>query len=190
MASSESKLEDEELGIDEGRKGMEPNDEGVLELEDCSKDEKSSLNGLFHWQIEDYEVFSSMCKFLQATTLDEEQLRKACKVMNGTFDFTKSKISNVECTYTCQVKSMYREGKRKFKNECMGEKTKNDKISNVGENYKTNYNTPNFLVRPWALSPTSFCNVRQSPFKCFVREKNGVHPLENHIVRGYNQCVR
>ncbi|XP_057813726.2 uncharacterized protein LOC131027668 isoform X3 [Cryptomeria japonica] len=32
-----------------------PNDEGVLELEDCSEDETSSLSGLFHWQMENHE---------------------------------------------------------------------------------------------------------------------------------------
>ena len=36
---------------------MNPNNEGVLELEECSEDKTSSLNGLFHWQMEDYELF-------------------------------------------------------------------------------------------------------------------------------------
>lgn len=28
---------------------MEPNEEGVLRLGNCSEDETSSINGLFHW---------------------------------------------------------------------------------------------------------------------------------------------
>lgn len=63
---------------------MEPNEEGVLELEDYSEDEMSSLNGLFHWQMEDCKVFSSMCNFLEATTLGGEQPMKACKVIDNT----------------------------------------------------------------------------------------------------------
>lgn len=48
LAPLDSEFEGGELGMDKGRKGMKPNDEGVLKLEDCSEDETSSLNGLFH----------------------------------------------------------------------------------------------------------------------------------------------
>lgn len=51
--------------VNEERKMMEPNDEGVLEIGGCSEDETSSLNGLFHWQIEDYKVFHPDCNMLQ-----------------------------------------------------------------------------------------------------------------------------
>lgn len=46
--SQELASEGGELGMDEGRKGMEPTNEGVLKLEDCSEDEMRSLNELFH----------------------------------------------------------------------------------------------------------------------------------------------
>lgn len=51
LASSDSDSDDShdyEWGSEDGKGKMEPNDEGVLELEDCSEDETSSLNGLFH----------------------------------------------------------------------------------------------------------------------------------------------
>jgi hypothetical protein len=39
---------------------MEPNKEGILKLEGGSKDDDLDLvNGLFHWQMEDYELFPS-----------------------------------------------------------------------------------------------------------------------------------
>ena len=45
---------------DEGKKRMEPDEEGVLRLEGgSSEDDLDSLNGLFHWQMEDYELFPS-----------------------------------------------------------------------------------------------------------------------------------
>lgn len=48
LASSNSEFEGGKFGVDEGRKDIEPNIEGVLKLEDFSEDETSSLNGLFH----------------------------------------------------------------------------------------------------------------------------------------------
>ena len=60
-ASSDSEGEGE--SDDEGKKIMEPN-EGVLRLEGESNDDDLDLiNGLFHWQIEDYELFPS-CNML------------------------------------------------------------------------------------------------------------------------------
>ena len=39
---------------------MEPNEEGTLKLEEGSDDDDlDSVNGLFHWKMEDYELFSS-----------------------------------------------------------------------------------------------------------------------------------
>ena len=38
---------------------MDPNNEGILELEECSGDDTCSMNGLFHWQMEYYELFHS-----------------------------------------------------------------------------------------------------------------------------------
>lgn len=52
---------------------MEPDDEGVLELEGCSEDEVGSLNGLFHWQMEDYEVFHPACHMLQIEEVPKEK---------------------------------------------------------------------------------------------------------------------
>lgn len=52
LASSNSDSNDSrdyEWGSKDGKGKMEPNDEGVLELEDCFEDETSSPNGLFHW---------------------------------------------------------------------------------------------------------------------------------------------
>lgn len=53
--------EDERKGDrrDEGRGCREPNDEGILKLGECSEDETGLLNRLFHWQMEDYEMFQS-----------------------------------------------------------------------------------------------------------------------------------
>lgn len=58
---------------------MEPNDEGIFELQSCSEDETNSLYGLFHWKIEAFEVFPSTRNFLEAITLGEEQSMKTCK---------------------------------------------------------------------------------------------------------------
>lgn len=51
IASSSNSESDE--GGDEGKRSMEPNDKGVLELED----DTDSMDGLFHWQMSDYELF-------------------------------------------------------------------------------------------------------------------------------------
>lgn len=48
-SSSKSESEGEPSRIDEGKQKMEPDDEGVLELEGCFEDEVGSLNRLFHW---------------------------------------------------------------------------------------------------------------------------------------------
>lgn len=57
--ASESKFGKESRGRDEGQEQMEPNDKGVLELERCLEDDLDSLNGLCHWQMEDYKLFQS-----------------------------------------------------------------------------------------------------------------------------------
>ena len=62
VASSDSEGEGE--NDDEGKRRMEPDDEGVLRLEGGSTDDDlDSVNGLLHWQMEDYEVFPS-CNIL------------------------------------------------------------------------------------------------------------------------------
>lgn len=58
----------QDLALDsegENYEGMEPNEEGVLRLGECSDDNTSSLNGLFHWQMGDCEVFHAECNMLQ-----------------------------------------------------------------------------------------------------------------------------
>ena len=63
--SSDSEGEGESEEDDEGKKRMEPDEEGVLRLEGgSSEDDLDSLNGLFHWQMEDYELFPS-CNMLR-----------------------------------------------------------------------------------------------------------------------------
>ena len=57
MASSD--FEGKE-GDDKGKKKMKPKDEGILKLEwGFDDDDLDSLNGLLHWQMEDYELFPS-----------------------------------------------------------------------------------------------------------------------------------
>lgn len=63
MASSLDFDSDGDSEVDENKKEL--NDEGVQELEDCSEDEVGLLNGLFHQQIEDYEVFHHAWHMLQ-----------------------------------------------------------------------------------------------------------------------------
>lgn len=55
---------DYEWGFEDRKRRMEPNDEGLSELVGCSEDETSSLNGLFHWQMEYHEVFHPNCNML------------------------------------------------------------------------------------------------------------------------------
>ena len=56
--SSDSEAEDDE------KQRMEPDKEGVLQLEGGSTDDDlDSVNGLLHWQMEDYELFPS-CNML------------------------------------------------------------------------------------------------------------------------------
>lgn len=50
---------DGEHQMDELRTCMDSDDVGILELEECSGDDTCSMNGLFHWQMEDYELFHS-----------------------------------------------------------------------------------------------------------------------------------
>ena len=60
-----SDFEGEGAGDDKGKKRMEPDEEGVLRLQGGSSDDDlDSLNGLFYWQIEDYELFLS-CNMLR-----------------------------------------------------------------------------------------------------------------------------
>ena len=67
--SSNSEGEDE--SDDEGKKRMEL-DEGVLRLEGGSNDDDlDSVYGLFHWQMEDYELFPS-CNMLRVDEKGEE----------------------------------------------------------------------------------------------------------------------
>lgn len=51
-----SESESDEDDTDEGKEGREPDDEGILGIQACSEDETDSLRGLFHWQMEDYEL--------------------------------------------------------------------------------------------------------------------------------------
>ena len=56
--ATSSNLEGE--GDEKGKKRMEPNGEGILRLEGGSNvDDLDSVNGLLHWQMEDYELFLS-----------------------------------------------------------------------------------------------------------------------------------
>lgn len=52
---------------------MEPNEEGELRLEKFSKDDTSSLNGLFYWQMGDYEVFHAECNMLEIQDSESEE---------------------------------------------------------------------------------------------------------------------
>lgn len=52
--ASDSKLEGDGYN---GNGELEPNVEGVLRLGSCLEDKTSSLKGLFHWLMEEYEVF-------------------------------------------------------------------------------------------------------------------------------------
>lgn len=62
-ASSDSESDGE--SDDEGKRRMEPDEGGVLRLEEGSNDDDlDSVNGLYHWQIEDYELFPS-CNILR-----------------------------------------------------------------------------------------------------------------------------
>lgn len=47
----------------EGKKRIEPDEEGVLRLGGLIDDDLDSVNGLLHWQMEDYELFPS-CNML------------------------------------------------------------------------------------------------------------------------------
>lgn len=47
LASSDSEFEGG-FRMDEERETIKPNDEGILDLQECSNDEMSSPNGLFH----------------------------------------------------------------------------------------------------------------------------------------------
>lgn len=51
---------------------IEPNGEGVLRLGNCSEDETSSLSGLFHWQMDDYEILQPECNVLEILELGND----------------------------------------------------------------------------------------------------------------------
>lgn len=70
-SSSESDSKGENDQRDEGRDEMEPNSEGVLRLGEYAKDDADSLNSLFHWQIEDYELFQPTCNVLSIEEVPE-----------------------------------------------------------------------------------------------------------------------
>lgn len=53
-SSSESESEGEATGVDEGKEGMEPNSEGVFELNGCSEDDMCSLNSVGRWRTMSY----------------------------------------------------------------------------------------------------------------------------------------
>ena len=56
----------------EGKKRMEPDEEWVLRLEGgLNEDNLDSVNGLFYWQMEDYELFPS-CNMLRVDEKGEE----------------------------------------------------------------------------------------------------------------------
>ena len=60
MVEEEALSLDSEEEEDEGKQRMEPDQEGVLRLDGGSiDDDLDSVNGLFHWQMEDYELFHS-----------------------------------------------------------------------------------------------------------------------------------
>lgn len=61
-----------EEGDDEGKKRIEPDGEVVLKLDGGSDDDLDSLNGLVHWQIEDYELFPS-CHMLGVEETNNEE---------------------------------------------------------------------------------------------------------------------
>lgn len=75
----------------------------------------------------------STFNFLEATTLIEEQLMKACKVMNDIYDNTKSKICNVEHINNCQGKSTSLEIHKKRKRELGGMENGKQKIMELEE---------------------------------------------------------
>lgn len=57
----------------EDYEGMELDNEGLLRLGECSNDETSSLNGLFHWQVGDYEVFHTEYNIFQIQESQSEE---------------------------------------------------------------------------------------------------------------------
>ena len=59
-------------------------DEGeVLWLGECPEDETSSFNGLFHWQVEDYEVFQPKCNMLQIQESESNKGTQKVKMSIG-----------------------------------------------------------------------------------------------------------
>ena len=58
---------------------MEPNEEGVLRLEGGSTDDDlDSVNSLFHWQMDDYELFLS-CNMLRVNKGKTEEGNECLK---------------------------------------------------------------------------------------------------------------
>lgn len=80
-------------GDDEGREQMEPDEEGVLRLEGGSSDDNlDSVNGLFHWQIEDYELFPS-CNMLgveEGNNREETKFLKEYQEVQGETQMDKT----------------------------------------------------------------------------------------------------
>lgn len=59
MASSSNSESDNR--VDKGKESIKPKEEGVLKLEDHT----DSIDGLFHWQMSDYELFPPSCNMLE-----------------------------------------------------------------------------------------------------------------------------
>ena len=73
--SSDSKSEGK--SDDERKRRMEP-DEGVLRLGGSNDDDLDSVNGFFHWQIEDYELFPS-CNMLRVNEGEKREENECLK---------------------------------------------------------------------------------------------------------------
>ena len=74
MVGEEALSSDSEGEEDEGMQCLEPDQEGVLRLEGGSTDDDDldSVSGLFHWQMEDYDLFPS-CNMLRVDEGKKEE---------------------------------------------------------------------------------------------------------------------
>lgn len=103
-------------GSETGEDGeMELNEEGVLRLGNFSEDETSSINGLFHWQMKDYEIFHPECNVLEILgTKEDEDGSKSQK--QGTWVQKNWKNKEKIKKKRTQIKTirMKREGHRKI----------------------------------------------------------------------------
>lgn len=99
LASSKFESDGGESDVDKGRKATEPNIKGVLELKNYLEDETSLLNDLFHWQMEDYEVFHRECNMLQVGEIKEEEKQgrpgQALPTEYGEYKERVSKLNNI-----------------------------------------------------------------------------------------------